>query len=138
MLKAVRNCRTWYSGYLASICCSTAREAQHGNLRDRWQHPGRIRRRRAVNHILNIRIEEALNYGRFLAHHGIEVCGDQLRVRWSWFDHKFFSRSTRPALALVISPRRSFGMRCNCGPALGDPIALEAPEHEAMKLQLLA
>src|ERR1700681_3180932 len=23
MLKAVRNCRTWYSGHLASICCST-------------------------------------------------------------------------------------------------------------------
>ena len=35
MLKAVRNCRTWYSGYLASICCSTAMEAQHSNLR-RW------------------------------------------------------------------------------------------------------
>ena len=106
---------------------------------DRRQHSSRIRNGGPIDYVLDVTSKEALDDRGILAHDGIEIGCDQLRVRMSGHAHKRLPKLARTLLSCSprrCRPRGAFRRRRDRGPALGDFVSLKAPEHKAVKLHL--
>jgi len=54
---------------------------------DKRQNSFWVGSRRSIHHVLDIGVEETIDDGSILAHHGIEICFYNFRVRLCWCGH---------------------------------------------------